>query len=74
MNNINAIINFILQGQDTNQLIQQMIQQNPQAQTLLNQMKQSNMSPKEFTLQYAKQNNININPILDLFNKKGIKL
>ena len=38
----------------------QLIQQNPQAQILFNQMKQSGMSIQDFTMQYARQNNINI--------------
>lgn len=74
---MNAIINNILQmlsvNQNPNQIIQQMIQQNPQAQVLFNQMQQSGMSVKDFTLQYAKQNNININAILNGLSQRGIK-
>lgn len=60
--------------QNPNQLINQLLNQNPQANIMLNQMKQSGMSPKDFVLQYAKQNNIDMNSIIDLFNKNGIKL
>ena len=74
---MNAIINNILQmlsiNQNPNQIIQQMIQQNPQAQVLFNQMQQSGMSVKDFTLQYANQNNINIQPILNTLSQKGVK-
>ena len=74
---MNAIINNILQmlsiNQNPNQIIQQMISQNPQAQILFNQMQQSGMSVKDFTLQYAKQNNINIQPILNTLSQKGVK-
>ena len=74
---MNAIINNILQmlsiNQNPNQVIQQMISQNPQAQVLFNQMQQSGMSVKDFTLQYAKQNNINIQPILNTLSQKGVK-
>lgn len=72
------MINFILQaianGQNPNQIIQQMVQQNPQAQILMNQMQQSGMSQKDFTMQFAKQNNVNIQPLLNMFSQRGIKL
>lgn len=77
-NNTNNIVNTILQvmssGQSPQQLITQMVQQNPQAQTLFNQMQQSGMSMKDFTIQYAKQNNINLQPILNMLSQKGIKM
>lgn len=74
-NNIaNLVMQMMSNGQDPNQIVQQIISKNPQAQVLFNQMKQSGMSTKDFTLQYAKQNNINIEPILNILSQKGIKL
>ena len=71
----NNIINFILQSAgNPQQVIQQMIAQNPNAQILMNQMQQSGMSMRDFTLQYARQNNINLQPILQQLNQYGIKL
>ena len=71
----NNIINFILQSAgNPQQVIQQMIAQNPNAQILINQMQQSGMSMRDFTLQYARQNNINLQPILQQLNQYGIKL
>jgi hypothetical protein len=70
----NNIINFILQTVGANINPQQLIQQNPQAQILFNQMQQSGMSMRDFTLQYAKQNNINLEPIIQQLNQRGIKL
>ena len=61
-------------GQNPNQVVEQVISKNPQAQILFNQMKQSGMSTKDFTLQFAKQNNINIDQILNTLSQKGIKL
>lgn len=72
-NDINQIMNFIANGQNPNQLLQQMVQQNPQAQILFNQMQQSGMSMKDFTMQFAKQNNVNIQPILNMLSQRGIK-
>lgn len=71
----NNIINFILQSAgNPQQVVQQIINQNPQAQILMNQMQQSGMSMRDFTLQYARQNNINLQPILQQLNQYGIKL
>ena len=72
-NNINQIMNFIANGQNPNQLLQQMVQQNPQAQILFNQMQQSGMSMRDFTMQFARQNNVNIQPILNMLSQRGIK-
>ena len=75
MNNIaNLIIQMMTNGQNPNQVVQQLVHQNPQAQVILNQMQQSGMSMKDFTLQYAKQNNINLQPILNTLFQRGIKL
>ena len=75
---MNNIINFILQAMsgnaNPNQVIQQMLQQNPQAQPFINQMQQSGMNPKDFVLQFAKQNNIDLTPIISQLNQRGIKL
>ena len=72
---MNNIINLILQSYaNPQQVVQQMINQNPQAQILMNQMQQSGMSMRDFTLQYARQNNINLQPILQQLNQHGIKL
>lgn len=71
---MNSIINQILQMVSNGVNPQQLIQQNPQAQILFNQMQQSGMNIKDFTLQFARQNNINIQPILQQLNQRGIKL
>lgn len=71
----NNIINFILQSAgNPQQVVQTMINQNPQAKILMNQMQQSGMSMRDFTLQFARQNNINLQPILQQLNQYGIKL
>ena len=76
MNNniVNLIMQMMTNGQNPNQVVEQIISKNPQAQILFNQMKQSGMSTKDFTLQYAKQNNINIETILNALSQRGIKL
>lgn len=73
-NIVNLIMQMMTNGQNPNQVVEQIISKNPQAQVLFNQMKQSGMSIKDFTLQFAKQNNINIDQILNTLSQKGIKL
>lgn len=75
MNNVvNMIMQVMSNCQNPNDVVQQVLAKNPQAQILFNQMQQSGMSMKDFTLQYAKQNNINIQPILNTLSQRGIKL
>ena len=76
MNNnlINFVLGAVTNGKKPEQMIQQMVQQNPQAQILFNQMQQSGMSMRDFTMQYAKQNNIDLQPIIQQLNNSGIKL
>lgn len=65
------IINNIMQMLNYNP--NDLIKQNPQAQILFNQMQQSGMSIKDFTLQYARQNNINLEQIINVLSQRGIK-
>lgn len=61
--------------------IRQMAMKNPQMQQMLNQiqvannqMQQSGMSPQQYVQQFAKQNNLNLQPMLQMLNQMGIKL
>ena len=65
------IINNIIQMLNYNP--NDLIKQNPQAQILFNQMQQSGMSVKDFTMQYARQNNINLEQIINVLSQRGIK-
>ena len=73
-NIVNLIMQMMTNGQNPNQVVEQTISKNQDAQVLFNQMKQSGMSVKDFTLQFAKQKNINLEPILNTLSQKGIKL
>jgi hypothetical protein len=50
-----------------------MAQNNPNVNAVLQQVKQSGMSMKDFTMQYAKNNGIDIQPLLNMMSQKGIK-
>ena len=52
--------NFMSMGTNPQQIQNMIFQQNPQLKIIANQMKQSGLSPVQFVMQYAKQNNIPI--------------
>ena len=68
MNNnpIGMFQQFLSLGPNPQVIQQALFQQNPQMQVIYNQMMQSGMSPIQFIMQYARQNNINIQP--DMLN------
>jgi hemoglobin-like flavoprotein len=61
-------------GNNPQQIIQNMMAQNPEIRIAFNQMQQSGMTPQQYAMQYAKQNNINIQPLMNVMNQRGIKL
>lgn len=71
---LNNLMQLISGGMNPQQIIQNITQQNPQVQVLLNQARQSGMTPQQYAMQYAKQNNINIQPLINLLNNRGVKL
>ena len=61
MNNpVEIFKRFMTMGKDPKQIEEMIYQQNPQLRVLTNQMRQSGLTPVEFVMQYAKQNNIPI--------------
>jgi hypothetical protein len=75
MNNIdvNLLMNLLTSGNNPEQLVEGMARNNPNANAVLQQARQSGMSMKDFTLNYAKQNNINIQPLLNMMSQRGLK-
>lgn len=72
--NVMQMLMQAMSGQgNTQQIVEQIARQNPQANAMLNQMKQSGMTPQQFTMQYARQHNINIQPMLDMMRRNGMK-
>ena len=52
---------------------EQVMSNYPQFKVILNQAQQSGMSLKEYAKQYAKQNNINIEPMLNMLEQRGLR-
>ncbi len=76
MNNNNPMqqmLQMLSMSNNPNQVVQMLAQQNPNVQAILNQMQQSGMTPQQFAMQYARQNNIDINQVANAFRKMGRK-
>ena len=71
---MNMLMGFLNGNTNKEQFVQNLISQNPQMNAVMQQVQKSGMSMKDFTLQYAKQNNINLQPILNTLSQRGIKL
>lgn len=72
-NSMNILLQFLSTGGNPQQIAQNMIRQNPQLGAILNQARNSGMSMRDFTMQYAKQNGINLQPMLDLMAQRGYR-
>lgn len=73
-NPLNVLSQIMQMGKNPQAILQNLINQNPQAKFYLNQMKSSGLSDKEFVMQFAKNNNIDINPFISMLSNFGIKL
>lgn len=73
-NPLQALTQLLQMSNDPNRILQDLLTQNPKYQILINQMGQSGMSPRQFTEQLFRQNNVDVNVIQNLFNQRGIKL
>ena len=72
MNNnaLNELMQMINAFQNPQMIIKNMIGQNPQLQVIFNQMQQSGMSAEQYVRQFAKQNNVNIEPLINMLADK----
>lgn len=74
-NNPIQFINKVMSmGKNPQAIVQQLINQNPQIQYIFNQVKQSGMSTKDYAINFAKQNNMDINSLIQAMSNFGIKL
>ena len=72
MNNpVEIFKRFMTMGKDPKQIEEMIYQQNPQLRVLSNQMRQSGLSPVEYVMQLAKQNNLPIqeNSVQSMFQQ-----
>lgn len=74
-NPINMIMQMVNNGGNPQQIMQQIMQRNPQASQMLTQMKNmaGGKSPKDFAMQLAKQNGVDPNQLMEVARKMGLK-
>lgn len=74
-NNIdmNLLMNLLASGNNPEQMVQGLIKSNPNMNAVFQQAKQSGMSMKDFTMQFAKQQGIDIQPFINMMSNRGIK-
>ena len=73
-NPLNVLSQIMQMGKNPQAIIQNIINQNPQMKFVFNQVKQSGMSMKDYTLNFAKQNNMDINSLIQAMSNFGIRL
>lgn len=70
MNNpLNLLFQMYSNGQSPEQILNYFASQNPQINAIINQQKMSGMSTKDMVLQLAKQQNVNINPLIQMMSR-----
>lgn len=65
MNQNDAFLNFINSINNPNLYVQQLLKQNPAANSLLQQLQQSGKSPQEIATQLAQQKGIDLNQVMN---------
>lgn len=68
---MDMIQNLLSSTQNPDMMVQQLAQNNPLLSMVLQKVSKSNMSMKDFAIAYAKNNNIDIQPVLDMLSKNG---
>lgn len=77
MNNnniLNTLTQIISLGNNPQQILQNMVSRNPVFANALTQMQSSGLTAQQYVMQYARQNNIDIQPMINLLQQKGFKL
>lgn len=65
------MIQMLMQSRNPQQMLQNMMNNNPRMKAIFNQARNSGMSMEQFARQYAKQNNIDIDFMLNNIRKMG---
>ena len=74
MNNpLQMLMQLLQMGNNPNAIIQSVVSKNPQMNFLLNQMKTSGLTPQQYVTQIARQQNIDIQPLINVLNQCGIR-
>lgn len=69
-NPMQMVMQMLMSGGDVDGFIKNLSSQNTTVKAVMNQQKQSGMNMKDFVTQYAKQNNINVDNIINTIKKQ----
>ena len=72
-NNLIMLMQMLQGGNNPQALIQNMMKNNPQLNGIVQQAQKSG-DVKKLVMQYAKQRNIDIEPLMKMVNDRGIKM
>lgn len=74
-NPISQIMNILNGGANPQQLAQNILQKNPQAQAMLNSMQSQcgNRNPRDFVLEQCRNRGINESQVMQIANRIGLK-
>lgn len=67
------ILTQMMSGGNPQQMLQNAMKNNPQLGAILNQQKQSGLSMEQYVKQIAKQQNVDINPMVNFLRQRGLK-
>lgn len=70
-NPMNALMQMMSSGGNPQQIVQKLMQNNPKFNSIMNQVKNSGMTTEQYARQYAKQNGIDINQMINYIKKMG---
>lgn len=70
---MNVLMQMLSSGGSPQQIAENVMRQNPQLNAILNQARSSGMSMRDFTMQYAKQNGINLEPYVQMMSQRGYR-
>lgn len=71
INNLNMLMQM---GQNPQQIVQNVISRNPQAQQIFSQLGNGRMSAKEMCIQIAQQRGIDLNSMVSYMQQRGFKI
>ena len=68
---MNNLVNLMSMGQTPQQIVQNVIANNPQLQQTFSQMSAQNISPRDMVYRIAQQKGIDITPMIEYLRRMG---
>lgn len=72
-NPMQLLMQLMSSGKNPQAMVENMMRKNPQFNAMINQQRQSGQSMEQFVRQYAKQNNIDIDSMLNMLRNSGAR-